>query len=372
MVKTNIEKLAEFGQSAWLDNISRALIESGRLKQLVAVGLRGVTSNPTIFDKAISQSSDYDDEIISLSAKGKSVFEIYDELTVGDVRAAADILRPVYELTGGLDGYVSLEINPKLAHLAKETVAEGKRLHKRLGRQNVMLKVPATDAGFLAMEELLADGISVNATLIFSADRYVGTALAYLKGIKKLLEKGGRPQEVHSVASVFVSRVDSAVDKMLLVSAEKELSSLAGKAAAANCGLIFRKYLEIFSAGEFLDLREKGARAQRLLWASTSTKNPAYSDIKYVSELIGKNTVNTMPENTFEAFLDHGAAGGEALGEDITEAQNTLRKLKGAGIDVDAVCGKLLADGLSAFVESFDSLLVSIDRKARSILSLTK
>lgn len=371
MVKTNIEKLAEFGQSAWLDNISRTLIESGRLKQLVAVGLRGVTSNPTIFDKAISLSCDYDEKIISLSQKGKSAFEIYDELTVSDVQAAADILRPVYEITGGIDGYVSLEINPKLANLAKETIAEGRRLNKRLGRQNVMLKVPATDAGFLAMEELLSDGISINATLIFSVEQYTGTALAYLRGIKKLLEKGSRPQEVHSVSSVFVSRVDTAVDKMIAASAKKELSSLQGKAAAANCGLIFRKYLEIFSAGEFPALKEKGANIQRLLWGSTSTKNPAYSDIKYVSELIGKNTVNTMPENTFEAFLGHGVVR-EALSEDITEAQKTLKRLKGAGIDVDAVCGRLLDEGLSAFVESFDSLLMSIDKKSRSILSLTK
>lgn len=368
MHRTAIEQLAEFGQSAWLDNISRALIKSGRLKQLVGAGLRGVTSNPTIFDKAISRSCDYDEKVISLSQKGKTVFEIYDELTVSDVRDAADILSPVYESTGGIDGYVSLEINPKLAHLAKETIAEGRRLHKRLGRKNVMLKVPATDAGFLAMEELLSDGISINATLIFSVEQYVRTALAYLKGIKKLLEKSGNPREVHSVASAFVSRVDTAVDKMLLVSAEKELLSLRGKAAAANCGLIFKKYLEIFSAREFLALKQKGANIQRLLWASTSTKNPSYSDIKYVSELIGKNTVNTLPENTFDAFLDHGAVR-EALGEDIAEAKNILNKLKGAGIDVDAVCEKLLAEGLLSFVESFDSLFMSIEGKMKKALA---
>lgn len=372
MSKTTIMQLAEFGQSAWLDNISRSLIESGKLKQMIGLGLRGVTSNPTIFDKAISQSSDYDEKIIALSQKGKSTFEIYDELTAADVQDAADIFRPVYEATCGLDGYVSLEINPKLARLTKETIAEGRRLHQKVNRPNVMLKVPATEAGFLATEELLAEGISVNATLIFSVEQYARTAAAYLRGIKRLLEKRGQPQKVCSVASVFVSRVDTAVDKMLEAKAQKELLSLRGKAAAANASLIFKKYSEVFSRKEFLTLKEKGARIQRLLWGSTSTKNPAYSDIKYVGELIGKNTINTMPENTFGAFLDHGVAK-EALSEDITEAQEVIHKLKNAGIEADAVCAKLLEEGLRAFEESFDSLLKSIEGKSnKAILRLTK
>lgn len=372
MPKTTIEQLAEFGQSVWLDNISRSLIEGGKLKQMVGLGLRGVTSNPTIFDKAIGQSSDYDEKIISLSQKGKSTFDIYDELTVADVQDAADIFRPVYEQTKGLDGYVSLEINPQLAHLSKETIAEGRRLHQKVNRQNVMLKVPATDEGFLAMEELLAGGISINATLIFSVEQYVKTAAAYLKGIKRLLEKRGEPQKVCSVASVFVSRIDTAVDKMIDVQAKKEFFSLKGKAAAANAGLIFKKYLEVSSCREFLTLKENGARIQRLLWGSTSTKNPAYSDIKYVCELIGKNTINTMPESTFEAFLGHGAVQ-EALSEDIAEANDALNKLKNVGIDVGVVCEKLLQEGVRAFEESFDSLLKSIEGKAKSsILPLTK
>ena len=362
MAKTVVEKLAEFGQSIWLDNLSRYLIESGQLKGLAEMGVRGVTSNPTIFDKAISQTNDYDQRIAQLAKSGKNTFEIYDELTVKDVQDAADIFSPVYEKTNRLDGYVSLEVNPKLAHSAAETVAEGKRLWKKVNRRNLMLKVPATEAGFSAIEELLSEGMNVNSTLIFSEEQYAKTAQAYIRGIKRLAQNKGDLSPAHSVASVFVSRIDTAVDPLL-----DEASGLKGKAAAANTNLIFTKSREIFSSGEFLALQDKGANIQRPLWASTGAKNPAYSPIKYVSELIAKGTVNTMPDNTLEAFLKSGEVK-EALSAEASGAVQVVYRLKELGIDINAVCAKLLKDGLVLFENSFDSLLKAIEKKSQSIL----
>jgi len=371
MAKTSIEKLAEFGQSAWLDNINRAMIENGRLEELIGLGLRGMTSNPTIFDKAISLSNDYDEKIKELHGDTKSVFEIYDELTVKDVQDVTDIFKSTYESTNGLDGYVSLEINPKLASNTKETIEEGRRLFKKVNRPNLMLKVPATDAGFAAVEELLSEGINVNITLIFSLEQYIKTAEAYIKGIERLSKNRKDLSRVRSVASIFVSRVDTVVDKMLDEKIENETSDvmkskmylLKGTAAVANSKLIYKNFLEIFSGKEFRQLKEKGTNFQRVLWASTSTKNPIYSDIKYVSELIGKNTVNTIPENTLQAFLDHGAIK-EALTNDVQDAGDIIRGLKDFRIDVNGICEQLLKDGVIAFEKSFESLLNSIKKKA--------
>ena len=372
MEKRVAEQLALFGQSIWLDNINRSLIESGKLENMIGEGLRGMTSNPTIFDKAISNSNHYDERIKELCHPQESIFEIYDDLTVRDIQDAADIFRPVYERTQGLDGYVSLEIDPQLSQKTKETILEGKRLHQKVNRPNVMLKVPSTDAGFEAIEELLASGININITLIFSLDQYIKTARAYLRGLKRLSEKGGDLSKIHSVASVFVSRIDTTVDGMIedLItrasdpSVKKHLQSLKGKAAVANSHLIFQNYLEIFAGEEFLRLKENGANIQRVLWGSTSTKNPAYSDIKYVSELIGKNTVNTLPDNTWEAFLDHGTVE-EALTADIRESQAIIDDLKKFGIDINEVCQRLLDDGVAAFEKSFLSLLNSIEKKVK-------
>lgn len=361
MGKTTIEKLGEFGQSVWLDNINRAMINSGRLKEMIGLGLRGMTSNPTIFDKAISTSADYDEKIKELAVSGKAIFQIYDDLTVKDIQDAADLFKPVYDKTGGLDGYVSLEVNPKLALKTQETIEEARRLCKKVNRPNVMFKVPSTDAGFDAIEELLAEGININITLIFSLGQYRKTAQAYLNAINKLVQKGKDLSKVHSVASVFVSRIDSLVDSQIR---EKNASeSLKGKAAVANSRLIFNRFLEIFSGDEFRRLKKKGANLQRVLWGSTSTKNPAYSDIKYVTELIGKNTVNTMPDNTFKAFLDHGTIE-ENLTSDISDAQTVIDSLKGSGISIESVCAKLLEDGVVSFEKSFDSLLTSIETRA--------
>lgn len=365
MAKTTIERLNEFGQSIWLDNISRSIIESGRLKDMIGLGLRGMTSNPTIFDKSIRTSNDYDNKIEELYNANRSIFEIYDDLTVIDVQDAADIFKDVYINTKGLDGYVSLEVNPKLAFDIESTIRDARRLFGKVNRPNVMFKIPATEAGFGAIEELIAEGININVTLIFSLEQYIKTSEAYLKGIARLLDKGGDLGRVRSVASIFVSRVDTMADTMI---DEKSVSrSLKGKAAVSNSKLIFAKYLDIFSSDGFKRLQKKGANIQRVLWASTSTKNPAYSDIKYVTELIGKDTVNTLPEDTIQAFLDHGAVK-EALTGDVGDAREVISALKDAGIDIDDVCDKLLQKGVAAFEKSFDTLLASIESKKEILL----
>jgi transaldolase len=340
------------------------------MKELVDLGVRGMTSNPSIFDKAVSSGCDYDDQIRQLQETGKSTFEIYDELTVRDIQDAADILRPVYEETKGFDGYVSLEINPHLARQTAETVEEGKRLRGKVNRPNVMFKVPSTDEGFGAIEALLAEGINVNVTLIFSQEQYVKTAEAFLSGMTRLAGNGGDLSRTNSVASVFVSRIDTAVDKKLdqLMEAEsddsvkEQLLSLRGRAAVANSELIYQRSLEIFSGESHKELKKQGANVQRVLWGSTGTKDPAYSDIKYVTELIAKNTVNTLPEETLDAFLDHGSVR-EAVTSDAGGAQALIGKLASFGININEVCATLLDGGVVAFAESFDNLLNTIGTK---------
>jgi len=367
MSKTTIEQLGEVGQSVWLDYISRSLLKSGRLKELIGLGITGMTSNPTIFDKAINSGSDYDNQIQELQGQGKSIFEIYDDVTVKDIQDAADIFRPTYDKTKGLDGYVSLEINPKLAYNTQQTIEEGKRLALKVNRPNVMFKVPATDAGYEAIAALLADGINVNVTLIFSLEQYQKTAAAYLEGIKRLLQNKGDARSVRSVASVFVSRIDTAADKLLdQLQGREEAASLKGKAAVANSNLIYRAYTKIFSGDAFKGMGKEGASVQRVLWGSTGTKNPAYSDIKYMAEMIAKDTVNTVPENTLEAFLDHGVAQ-ETITADANEAQGIIDSLQGLGIDINNVCAQLLEDGVVAFEQSFDSLLNAIEKKTRGM-----
>jgi transaldolase len=366
MSKTTIEQLGEVDQSVWLDYISRSLLKSGRLKELIGLGITGMTSNPTIFDKAINSGSDYDDQIRELYEKGKSLFEIYDDVTVKDIQDAADLFRPTYDKTKGLDGYVSLEINPKLAYNTQETIEEGRRLAAKVNRPNVMFKVPATDAGYEAIAALLADGINVNVTLIFSLEQYKKTAAAYVEGIKRLLQNKGDARSIRSVASVFVSRIDTAADKLLDQLQGEKAASLKGKAAVANSNLIYRAYTEIFSGDAFKGMGKEGASVQRVLWGSTGTKNPAYSDIKYMAEMIARDTVNTVPENTLEAFLDHGTVQ-ETITADADEAQGIIDSLQGLGIDINDVCAKLLEDGVVAFEQSFDSLLDAIEQKTQSM-----
>ena len=376
MSKTKIHQLNELGQSVWLDYMSRELIDSGHLKTLIEQGLLGMTSNPTIFDHAISKTSDYDENIRRLKNQGGSTFQIYDELTVSDIQDAADTFRQIYEKSNGLDGYISLEVNPKLANNAQETVKEAKRLCRKVNRQNVMFKVPSTEAGFKAVEELIAEGININITLIFSLAQYIKTAQSYINGLKRRLKGGADIKKVRSVASVFVSRIDTSVDKKLdeLIKNEKDeqkkeiLKSMKGKAAVANSKIIYAKYMEVFSGTEFIKLAEKGANSQRVLWGSTSTKNPDYSDIKYISELIAKNTVNTSPESTINAFIDHGEVK-EGIGADASDAEAVISRLSEFGIDIDDVCKKLLEDGVASFEKSFDSLLASIEEKSKKLSS---
>ncbi|MGE0269521.1 MAG: transaldolase [Candidatus Omnitrophota bacterium] len=375
MSKSTIQQLAEYGQSIWLDYINRPMLENGELKSRIENGLRGMTSNPSIFNKAIGTTHDYDQEIIRLKSEGKSAFEIYDALTIKDIQDAADCFKGVYEQTGGLDGYVSLEINPLLASKVEEQRKEGVRLYKKVNRPNVMIKVPSTKQGFLVIEELIAAGINVNATLIFSLKQYEKTAMAYLDGLKRFQSDGGNISKVRSVASVFVSRVDSVVDALLkekiAAASDRETkdraAGLLGKAAVANCRVIFEKYKELFSSDEFNQLQSGGANVQRVLWGSTSTKSPEYSDIKYITELITRPTVNTVPEPTLKAFLDHGTVN-EAFDNPAEEALQVLDDLSELGIHIVDVNNRLLVDGCKAFDEAFEDLLKSVENKASSLI----
>ena len=360
---TKMQELAQMGQSLWIDNISRSMIVSGRLKSLIDQGLRGQTSNPTIFKQAITGSADYDARITQLAEAGKSTFEIYDELTIKDVQDAADLFKGVYVQTKGLDGYVSLEIDPRLAQAHEAQTKEGLRLWKKLGRPNVMIKVPATKNGCLVVEDLIAEGVNVNTTLIFSAEQYQQVAWSYLKGLARLAQKGGDIARVRSVASIFVSRIDAAVDKWL---EEKGVGDKKGRAAVQNCEIVFHKFIQTFAAQEFKVLEVKGAHVQRVLWASTGTKDPRYSDVKYITELIADPTVNTLPDKTLEAFLDHGTVK-PAMPGDVAVAQHGLEELRALGMDVGVLCLKLLDEGLVAFERSFEELTASIEEKSKRL-----
>jgi len=375
MSRNRLYQLAELGQSVWLDYISRSMLESGRLKKMIDQGLRGMTSNPSIFNNAIGQTTEYDDRIIKFKNAGKSIFEIYDELTCADIQQACDEFRPVYEATNKLDGYVSLEINPKLANKLEEQITEGVRLFRKVDRPNVMIKVPATGEGFAVIEELIAQAVNVNVTLIFSMEQYRRTVRAYFQGLHRLSRKTDDLSHVRSVASVFVSRIDAVVDKLIEERLTKEMDEkkkekfklLRGKAAVANCRNIFEEFKNLFSGDEFAKLFDYKANEQRVLWGSTSTKNPEYSDIKYVTELIVKPTVNTIPEKTLLAFMDHGQAK-EAFNDEAADAREIIESLRSSGINVDRICAQLLKDGVSAFEDAFEELMASVERKAAQLV----
>ena len=364
------------GQSVWCDSISRSLLDSGELRRLIAEdGLRGVTSNPSIFEKAIDGGADYDREIRTMAGAGFSAERIYEVLAIKDIQAAADQFRALFETTGGEDGYVSLEVSPHLAYRTRDTVEEASRLWKAVARPNVMIKVPATRAGMPAVRQLLGEGINVNVTLMFSMEDYVQVAEAYLQGIEALAASG-RSTRVASVASFFVSRVDTVVDKLLQdmesragSAAEKErCRSLQGRAAVANARLVYRKFRDIFGGDRFRRLQRQGFRVQRPLWASTSTKNPRYRDVLYVETLIGPDTVNTMPLATLAAFRDHGVVKA-TLEEEVEDARQTFVRLREMGVDMDAVTLKLQEDGVKLFADAYDRLLASIRSKQQAILS---
>ena len=371
-MKTLLHQLYDFGQSPWLDYISRKIIDKGHLEKMIDNGIVGVTSNPSIFDKAVKTGQDYDPAIKELAQKGKNKKEIYDNITIRDIKDACDIFLPVYQQTDNKDGFVSLEVNPYLAYDTETTIKEAERLFQLINRPNLMIKVPATEEGFPAVEVLLSQGINVNITLIFSREQYIKSARAYLNGIEKAHLKRKDISKIASVASIFVSRVDSAVDSMLEKQISQsdsdiqksELKDLMGKAAVANSHMIYREYRNIFSLNRFQKLAEAGAYVQRVLWASTSTKNPDYFDVKYVQELIARNTVNTMPEDTIEAFLDHGYIKN-AIPEESSQDKLVLSRLDERKIMIDDICQQLLKDGVKKFVDSYDSLLESIEQKRK-------
>ncbi len=371
-----LKELQRFGQSVWYDNISRGLIRSGGLKKLIEEdGVRGVTSNPTIFEKALSAGTEYDESFRELVSQKKTIPEIFDALSVQDIQEAADQFGPLYEETDGQDGFVSLEVSPDHAHDAEKTVAEARRLWRWVNRPNVMIKIPATKEGLPAIERCLAEGINVNVTLIFAVERYGQVIDAYRSALEKRVREGKSVSTLASVASFFVSRIDTSVDKLLqerLQAApgmkEKDaLLEFLGKVAVANARAAYQLFKERFSGTWFRALAEKGARVQRPLWASTGTKNPNYSDVLYVEELIGPQTVNTMPLATLEAFRDHGKPRA-GLEEKTDEARDVLERLKSqAGIDLKKVTAQLEAEGVKAFADSYRLLLEKLAAKKEAV-----
>lgn len=368
-------ELQKLGQSIWYDNIRRAMLDNGDLARFIEQDdLRGVTSNPTIFEKAIAGSTDYNDAMQKLISQGKSVVEIFESLAIEDIQRAADLFKPVYERTGKIDGYVSLEVSPLLADDTEGTIRDAKRLWAALGRPNAMIKIPATPAGIPAIQASIAAGININVTMIFALDNYEQVAEAFIRGLEERVAAGLPIDHVASVASVFVSRIDTAVDKQLdakIAAATDEaekagLTALLGKAAIANAKIQYRRFSEIFGSERYAALKAKGAQVQRPLWASTSTKNPAYRDVMYAEALIGPDTVDTLPPATFDAFRDHGQVS-LTLETNLDQAKAELAGLEAVGIDLDAVCRKLQEDGVKAFADSFESLLASISAKQAAL-----
>jgi transaldolase/glucose-6-phosphate isomerase len=370
MASNPLAQLSKLGQSPWYDQMTRSLVSQGTLMKMIEEdGLRGLTSNPTIFEKAISGSKDYEDALRKLVGDGAGLAEIYDALVVEDIASAADVFLPVYQRTDGEDGFVSIEVSPLLAEDTAGTVKEAMRLHAKLARPNVLIKVPATPEGLPAIEELISEGISVNVTLIFSVEVYAQVAEAYLKGLEKRKAKGAAIDRVASVASFFVSRIDTAVDKKLEEIAKAgrpEAAELEGKAAIANAKLAYEKFQQLFSGARWEKLDAAGAHVQRPLWASTGTKNPKYSEVLYIDTLIGPHTVNTMPPQTFDAFRDHGKAV-VTITDDLKGAHQIFDKLKEVGIDLTAVTQALTLAGVQSFSESYNNLIAVIERRRHEV-----
>ncbi len=373
MSENPLLNLQKYGQSFWYDNISRSIINSGELKRMIEEeGLRGVTSNPTIFYKSLQASADYDEQLKELATKDLSPKEIFYELAIKDIQDACDLLLEVYRDSGGDDGYVSIEVDPHYAYDTERTIQEAEELYRRVDRENVMIKVPATKEGLKAIEELLYRGVNVNVTLLFSIHRYDEVIDAYLRALERRLTDGRPLDKVASVASFFVSRVDTLTDRYLeeRLKAESDeqmrqkIKGLMGKAAVANAKMAYQVFKRHFSSDRFLKLRLKGARVQRLLFGSTSTKNPKYSDVLYVEELIGPGTVNTMPDATWRAFKDHGRVA-RTLDHNPSEAEAVLKEIEALGISLQKVTSELEEEGVRLFAESFDSILRLIEEKTR-------
>ena len=370
--KNPLEELLDYGQSVWYDNIARGLIKDGSIKKLIdESGVRGVTSNPSIFEKAIASGHDYDEQVAGLVKQGKTAAEIFTQIAIDDIGATADLFRPVYDASNGGDGYVSIEVSPTLAHDTEGTLKDAHAYFQAINRPNIMIKVPATPEGIPAIESLIGEGINVNVTLIFALEAYEDVANAYIAGLEKLAASGKKPlDKVASVASFFVSRVDTLVDKLIDekiaatqdAAQKQKLESLKGKAAIANSKLAYEKFEQIFSTERFAKLKAQGAHPQRMLWASTSTKNPAYRDVMYVEELVGPDTVDTMPPQTVIAFADHGKVS-RTIDKDIEKARQEIADLESVGIHMKAVTDQLLLEGVKLFADAYGKMLEGVESK---------
>jgi transaldolase len=367
----------QYGQSIWMDNLSRDVIVSGELAELVKNrGVLGITSNPAIFEKAIAGNAIYDKDIEAGIKAGKSLNEIYESLVFTDIRQACDVLLPVYQETKGIDGYVSVEVPPTIANDTATTISEARRYFQTIDRPNVMIKIPGTPEGLPAVEQVISEGINVNVTLLFSVQSYIDTAWAYIRGLEARAAKGEDVSSISSVASFFLSRIDTNIDGKLnkLIQGETDtakiakIKSLKGKIAIANAKVAYQEYKKIIDSDRWQALAAKGARVQRLLWASTSTKDPSYSDVMYVDELVGNDTVNTLPPNTIEACADH-CDPANRIESDLDTAYRLIESLKDPdiNIDIDAVMDELLTDGIDKFVQPFESLMKSLDNKIQAL-----
>jgi transaldolase len=365
-------KLIECGQSYWIDNLARSMMKTGELnKRVKEQGLRGMTSNPAIFNNAITKSDDYDDQIKELTKAGKSISEIYERLTVKDVQDACDIMRSVYDESNGLDGYVSLEVSPYLARHTEETMKEARYLFETVNRPNCMIKIPGTIEGVPAIEQMLYEGVNVNVTLLFSVKSYEEVARAYVRALERRVADNKPIDKVASVASFFISRIDTLVDQLLAHrlldgtdnESTRKVKQLLGTIAIASGKLAYQSYLKIFSGDLWESLVNKGGRVQRPLWASTSTKNPKYSDIYYVEPFIGQNTVNTLPNETIDAFGDHGKIVKDSVEKDVDESKKDMSTLEEVGIDINYVTQRLEDEGIQKFIEPFDNLLKNLAQK---------
>jgi transaldolase len=365
MATNNVKQIHDFGQSIWLDFIDRQILKSGKLKQMIEEdGLRGVTSNPAIFEKAISSSSDYDADIATLSKDGQTTEELFFELAVKDIQDACDVFDPVYnDEVVGADGYVSLEVSPFLALDTEGTAKQAEELWKKVDRKNVMIKIPGTQPGLAAIRQTIAKGINVNVTLLFGLERYEAVTEAYISGLEDHLAAGHSIGHISSVASFFLSRIDVVVDPLLEEKGEK---SLMGEVAIASAKKAYEIYKRVFSTERWQKLAEQGAKPQRLLWASTGSKNPAFKDTKYVEALIGQDTVDTVPLETIDAFRDHGIAA-DTLEQGLEEATATLEKLKELGIDLDAITQQLEDEGIEKFNKPFEKLLKAIEEQKNKV-----
>lgn len=368
-MNSRLYKLKKIGQSIWLDNISRGLIKSGGLKLLIEKGITGVTSNPSIFEKAILSSQDYDESIQKYISEGYTSEKILEELMIEDITEACDLFEKVYKDSNGEDGFVSIEVNPLLAYNPEKTIQAALQLWEKINRPNVMIKIPATKEGLVAIEELIAKGINVNVTLIFSIERYIEVTEAYLKGIERRIQNNQSVSSINSVASVFVSRLDTLVDNeivKLINQGKPELTKYLGKTAVANTRLLYQEFKKIFFSPRFEELKSKGAKIQRPLWASTSTKNPVYNPLLYVDELFAPYTVNTLPPKTLEIMLEESVVENR-IENNLDEMKKIISELKNYGVDFNQIFEKLEKDGVKAFEDSYLNLLNALEQKIKSL-----